>query len=78
MAFVRIEKKFKKDKNFIFLNKKLNILNQKNIKNFGKYKPNIVLHLAALSRPMKLHNENIEKSIKIYYWDFKSSFRMEN
>ena len=46
--------------------KKLNILNQKNIKkNFEKYKPNIVLHLAALSRPMKLHNENIEKSIKI-------------
>lgn len=62
-----LKKKFKKDKNFIFLNKKkLNILNQKNIKkNFEKYKPNIVLHLAALSRPMKLHNENIEKSIKI-------------
>ena len=51
-----LKKKFKKDKNFIFLNKKkINIINQKNIKkNFEKYKPNIVLHLAALSRPMKL------------------------
>ena len=61
-----MKKKFKKNINYFFLNKKkLNILSIQSIKkNLEKYKPNVVIHLAALSRPMKLHNENLEKSIR--------------
>ena len=29
------------------------------------HKPNIIVHLAALSRPMKAHDENIIKSIDV-------------
>lgn len=52
---------------FIFLNKKqLNILNIKSINNsIKKFKPKMILHLAGLSRPMNLHNNDISKSIKL-------------
>ena len=46
--------------------KKLDICSQKSInKNLTKYKPNYVLHLAGLSRPMKIHEKNILKSINL-------------
>ena len=52
---------------FIFRNKKqFNILSLKSIKNnFKKFKPHIVLHLAGLSRPMSIHDKNINKSIDL-------------
>ena len=58
-------KKYKNNKNYIFLSKqKLNILSNKSIKkNLIKYKPQIVIHLAALSRPMSVHYKKIPKSI---------------
>ncbi|MDA8822835.1 sugar nucleotide-binding protein [Candidatus Pelagibacter bacterium] len=46
------------------MKKELNILSLKSIKkNFKKYKPNYLLHLAGLSRPMSLHDKMINKSI---------------
>ena len=53
--------------NFIFRNKKqLNILSEKSIKkNISKFKPNYILHLAGLSRPMKIHDKDIRKSINL-------------
>ena len=44
----------------------LNILNYKNITNYiKKNKPKIIIHLAGLSRPMKIHDEKIAKSIDL-------------
>ena len=56
-----------KNKQFIFKNKKqLNILSSRSIsKNLRKYKPKCILHLAGLSRPMKIHNKNIGNSIDL-------------
>ena len=65
--FARVLKKVTENKyKFIFTDKKnLNILNSQSIvKCLKKYKVNYVLHLAALSRPMKIHITNIEKSIR--------------
>ena len=46
--------------------KKLDILSSKSIrKNFLKYKPDYILHLAGLSRPMKIHEKNIIKSVSL-------------
>ena len=46
--------------------KKLNILNFKNIvKYLKKNKPKYLIHLAALSRPMKIHEMDINKSIDL-------------
>jgi len=55
------------NKNFIFKNKKqLNILSIKSIKrNIRKHNPTHFLHLAGLSRPMKIHESNISKSIDL-------------
>ena len=52
---------------FIFKSKKeLNILSSNSIlKNLRKYKPKYILHLAGLSRPMKIHNTDIRKSIDL-------------
>ena len=65
--FGKILKKTETKHNLIFRNKKqLNILSeasiQKNIKNF---KPKYILHMAGLSRPMKIHEKNISKSIDL-------------
>ena len=57
----------KMSKKFIFRNKKqLNILSPNSIsKNLKKFKPSYILHLAGLSRPMKNHEKNINKSIDL-------------
>ena len=44
--------------------KKLNILDINSIeKNFRKFKPKILIHIAGLSRPMNIHDKNIYESI---------------
>ena len=60
-------KKIKSNYKFEFRNKKqLNILSIKSIENnIKKFKPDIILHLASLSRPMKIHDSNINKSIDL-------------
>ena len=60
-------KKFNTKNKFIFLNKKeLNVLKFKSIiSSIKKYKPKTILHLASLSRPMKLHEKNISQSIDL-------------
>lgn len=46
--------------------KQLDILNIKKINNYlDKIKPQILIHLAGLSRPMKIHDKNISKSIDL-------------
>jgi dTDP-4-dehydrorhamnose reductase len=59
----KIKIKFKK----LFPTKKqLNILDVNSIYNYlNKKKPKYVLHLAGLSRPMSVHDTNIEKSINL-------------
>ena len=53
--------------NIVYLDKKkFDILNFKQIDNFlKKNKIKTLVHMAALSRPMKIHKENINKSIEI-------------
>ena len=60
-------KKIKSKYQFIYKSKKeLNILSIKSIEsNLSKYKPDCLLHLAALSRPMSLHDKDIAKSIDV-------------
>ena len=57
----------KLNKKFIYRNKKqLNILSPKSIlNNLNRYKPTHIVHLAGLSRPMKIHEQNIGKSIDL-------------
>ncbi len=65
--FGKLLKKLETKYKFIFRNKKeLNILSLSSIKkNLKRFKPNYILHLAGLSRPMKIHDKNIEKSINL-------------
>ncbi len=65
--FGRIFKRLKTNIKFIFRNKKeLNILSNRSIKNnLKKFKPNSILHLAGLSRPMSIHLKDINKSIDL-------------
>ena len=65
--FAKELKKIKSNYYFIFRNKKqLNILSIRSIrKNFLKYKPDCILHLAGLSRPMSIHDKDINKSIDL-------------
>ncbi len=60
-------KNFKtKHKTFFPSKKKLNILNIENVRNYiKKIKPNILIHLAGLSRPMNIHEVDINKSIDL-------------
>ena len=60
-------KKSKNKFNFIFRNKKqLNILSTDSIKNnLKKFNPKYILHLAGLSRPMSIHDKEINKSIDL-------------
>ena len=63
-----IKKTFNKSKFNIFFptKKNLNILNINSIKKYLKLKkPKYLIHLAGLSRPMHLHDTNIEKSIDL-------------
>jgi dTDP-4-dehydrorhamnose reductase len=65
--FGSVLKKVKTKNAVFFPNKKqLNILNYKNIlKYLEKTKPNFLIHLAGLSRPMKIHDRDIVKSIDL-------------
>ena len=65
--FAQVLKNKKSKFNFIFRNKKqLNILSETSIKNnIKKFKPNYLMHLAGLSRPMKIHEKDIKKSINL-------------
>ena len=46
--------------------KQLNMLNYQNIDRYlKKKKPNILIHLAGLSRPMNIHDKDISKSIDL-------------
>ena len=60
-------KKIKTNHNLYFPDKKkLNILNQKSIENYlKKSKADVLIHLAGLSRPMSIHDNNISKSINL-------------
>ena len=62
--FAKVLKKTKSRHKFLFLNKKeLNILNFNNIfKIVKKIKPKYILHLAALSRPMSIHDKFISET----------------
>ena len=65
----RFAKEFKKEKinsSFYPSKKQLNILNIKTIVNYiRKKKPNYLIHSAGLSRPMSIHDRDIEKSIDL-------------
>ncbi len=65
--FASALKKVKSKYKFFFRNKsKLNILSIKSLqKNIRKFKPEIIIHLASLSRPMKIHENDINKSIDL-------------
>ena len=65
--FSKVLKNKKSKFNFIFRNKKqLNILSEASIKkNIKKFKPHYLMHLAGLSRPMKIHDKNIKESVRL-------------
>jgi|TARA_B100001093_G_C26809245_1_gene1006865 dTDP-4-dehydrorhamnose reductase len=65
--FANVLKKVNKKYKIYFPDKKdLNILNESSItKYIKKVKPDYLIHSAALSRPMKIHDDNIIKSINI-------------
>ena len=60
-------KKIKTKYNFVYINKKqLNVLKESSIlKSINKYKPQAIMHLAALSRPMNVHIKRISDSINL-------------
>ena len=65
--FAKNLKKIKSKYKFIYTNKKqIDILDIKSIKKkINQIKPNYVLHLAGLSRPMIIHEKKISKSIDL-------------
>ena len=65
--FANILKKNNTKLNLFFASKKqCNILDKKSIiKIVKKIKPKIILHTAALSRPMEIHYKDIDKSINL-------------
>ena len=65
--FAKVLKKKNKVLNLIFKSKKnLNILDLNSLENcIKKNKPNIIIHTAGLSRPMNIHEKNINKSIDL-------------
>ena len=65
--FGKILKTIKTKHKLLFPKKNFfNILKINQMKEYiNVHKPNIIIHLAALSRPMKVHDENIIKSIDI-------------
>ena len=65
--FAKTLKKNNKSLNIYYPDKKmLNILSIKSIENyFKKTRPKYVLHAAALSRPMDIHDKKISKSIDL-------------
>ena len=67
--FAKILKIKNKNLNLYFTSKKnCNILNIKSISNIvKKVKPDIILHTAGLSRPMNIHEKEINKSISLKF-----------
>ncbi len=65
--FGSVLKEINKKKNFLFPTKRqLNILKLNSIKSYLKIKkPRVLIHLAGLSRPMDMHDKNINKSIDL-------------
>ena len=65
--FASVLKKTVSSKNYFFPNKKkLNILKPESIEKYlKKIKPKYFIHAAALSRPMKIHETQISKSIDL-------------
>ena len=65
--FGNILKNYKTKHKIFFPDKnELNIVNFNSVKKYLKLKkPDILIHLAGLSRPMKIHEENISKSIDL-------------
>ena len=65
--FAKELKKVKSNHSFFFKSKKqLNILSLKSIeKNIKKIKPDFLIHVASLSRPMSIHDKDINRSINI-------------
>ena len=65
--FAKVLKKNNKFLNLYFATKKeCNILNIKSLEKIvKKLKPKMILHCAGLSRPMEIHQKNIEKSIDL-------------
>ena len=65
--FAKVLKNNQQNLNLYFASKKeCNILSEKSIlKIIKKIKPSIILHTAALSRPMKIHESDINKSINL-------------
>ena len=65
--FGSLIKKYRiKHRLFFPTKKELDILNEKKIEKYlKKIKPDILIHLAGLSRPMKIHQNNISKSIQL-------------
>lgn len=65
--FANVLKQSKNNLKFYYPDKKnLNILKTSSIKNYlKKIKPKYLIHAAALSRPMSLHDKNISKSIDL-------------
>ena len=65
--FSKVLKEKNKNLNLYFVSKKeCNILSELSItKIIKKIKPSIILHTAGLSRPMNIHETNIEKSIDL-------------
>jgi dTDP-4-dehydrorhamnose reductase len=61
-----LKKKYHSEKLFYPNKRQFNIISIKSIENYlVKKKPKILIHLAALSRPMKIHDNDISKSIDI-------------
>ena len=74
--FCKFLKEDLKSFNAHFTSKKnFNILKMNQMKDFVKKKKiNYLIHIAGLSRPMNLHDKNIELSINLnikYYWYIK-------
>jgi dTDP-4-dehydrorhamnose reductase len=61
-----LKRKYKSNKLFYPEKSQLNILSTKSIEKYLRItKPKILIHAAALSRPMKIHDSNISKSIDL-------------
>jgi dTDP-4-dehydrorhamnose reductase len=61
-----LQKNYKSNKLFYPNKSELNILSTKSIEKYlKKNKPKILIHLAALSRPMNIHDNNISRSIDL-------------
>ena len=61
-----LQKKYKSKKIWYPNKKELNILSTKSIEIYlKKIKPKILIHAAGLSRPMRMHEDNICKSIDL-------------